>query len=142
MSARLLIDTSAWSRLGGGRLTAGRAEEVARWLERGELGVCLPFLVEVGFSARSADDHCAVIGLLRELPRVAIDRDLEDRVIDAQGQLARAGHHRLSPPDLIIAALADRHGLGILHYDADYDVIHERTDLDFESVWLAPVGTL
>lgn len=44
--------------------------------------------------------------------------------------------------DLIIAALADRHDLGILHYDADYDVIRERTDLDFDSVWLAPRGTL
>ncbi len=142
MSARLLIDTSAWSRLRQSQLTADRAEEVTGWLEGGELAVCLPFLVEAGFSARSADDHRAVVGRLREFPRVAIDRDLEDRVIDVQGQLARVGHHRLSPPDLIIAALADRHGLGILHYDADYDVIRERTDLDFESVWLAPSGTL
>lgn len=46
------------------------------------------------------------------------------------------------PMDLIIAALADRHDLGILHYDADYDLIRERTDLDFDSVWLAPRGAL
>ena len=36
-----------------------------------------------------------------------------------------------SPP------LADRHNLGILHYDHDYDVIAEKTDLRFDSVWVA-----
>jgi hypothetical protein len=30
----------------------------------------------------------------------------------------------------------------VLHYDGDYDVIVERTDLQFESVWLAERGSL
>ena len=55
---------------------------------------------------------------------------------------ARVGHHRLPPVDLLIAALADRHGLGVLHYDHDYDLIAEKTDLTFDSVWLAARGTL
>lgn len=66
----------------------------------------------------------------------------ERRALDAQAQLARIGHHRLPPVDLLIAALADRHELGVLHYDDDYDLIAETTDLRFESVWLAPRGTL
>jgi predicted nucleic acid-binding protein len=37
----------------------------------------------------------------------------------------------------VIAALADRHGLGILHHDHDYDLIAGTTDLRFNSVWLA-----
>jgi hypothetical protein len=45
-------------------------------------------------------------------------------------------------PPLLIAAVADRHGLGVLHYDDDYDLIAEKTDLGFESVWLAARGTL
>ena len=32
--------------------------------------------------------------------------------------------------------------LGVLHYDHDYDLLTERTDLLFESVWLAPRGSL
>ena len=52
------------------------------------------------------------------------------------------GHHRLPPVDLIIAALADRHELGVLHYDHDYDLIADKTDLAFDSVWLADRGTL
>lgn len=47
-----------------------------------------------------------------------------------------------SPVDLLLAALADRHGHGVLHYDADFDLILARTDLRFDSVWLAERGTL
>jgi hypothetical protein len=30
----------------------------------------------------------------------------------------------------------------VLHYDHDYDLIGEKTDLTFDSVWLAIRGTL
>ncbi len=71
-----------------------------------------------------------------------IDTEVERRAVDAQRQLARAGHHRLPPVDLIIAALADRHGVGVLHYDHDYDTLATKTDLNFASVWLARRGSL
>jgi len=48
----------------------------------------------------------------------------------------------MPPVDLILAAVADRHELGVLHYDGDYDILRSKTDLRFESVWLAPCGTL
>jgi len=79
---------------------------------------------------------------LLALPHFPIDELVERRVVDAQRELARVGHHRLPPVDLLVAALADRHELGILHYDRDYDLIAERTDLRFESEWLVPRGTL
>jgi hypothetical protein len=44
--------------------------------------------------------------------------------------------------NLIIAALADTHGLGILHYDGDYEIVFKKTDLRFESVWLVPRGSI
>jgi predicted nucleic acid-binding protein len=76
------------------------------------------------------------------LPNVHIDERVERRAIDAQRQLARAGHHRLPPVDLLIAALADTHDLGVLHYDNDYEIVSEKTDLRFVSVWLAPRGSI
>jgi hypothetical protein len=76
------------------------------------------------------------------LPRVGVDETVEQRALAAQRSLAQAGHHRLPPVDLMTAALADRHELGILHYDRDYDLILERTDLRFGSVWLARRGSL
>jgi hypothetical protein len=81
------------------------------------------------------------VGELSALPHLAIDEAVEERAVEAQRQLARIGHHRLLPPvDVLIAALADRHG--VLHHDRDYDVLAERTDLAFESRWLPAPGTI
>lgn len=142
MSIELLLDNSAWARLGDAALSTSRVDEVATSLESGRVAVCLPFLLEAGYSARNAGNHADLIEELLALPLLRIDEEVERRAIDAQAQLARAGHHRLPPVDLLLAALADRRDLGILHYDADFDVIRAKTDLSFESIWLAPRGTL
>ena len=73
---------------------------------------------------------------------VSIDADVEATAHKAQRELARVGHHRMSPIDLMIAACAHEAGMGILHYDRDYDRILELTSLSFESVWVAPAGSL
>ena len=99
-------------------------------------------MLEAGYSARNADVHGELIEELLALPLVHIDEEVERRAIAAQRELARAGHHPLPPVDLMVAAVADRYELGVLHYDSDYDVLAAKTDLDFESVWLVPRGTL
>jgi hypothetical protein len=142
VSANLLLDNSAWARLDHPALCRERADEVATLLEQGRLSVCLPFLLAAGYSARSGGDYVALIGDLLALPRVRIDEHVEERALDAQRQLARAGHHRLPPVDVIVGAIADTHGLGILHYDSDYDLLAEKTDLSYESVWLANRGSI
>lgn len=142
MNVELLMDNSAFVRLGSLRLDDRRANDIADRLEQGSVGVCLPFLLEAGYSARSANDHDQLLRELMALPMLHIDDEAERRAVDAQRQLARAGHHRLPPVDLIIAALAARHGVGVLHYDHDYDTIASKTDLSFSSTWLAPRGSL
>ncbi|MGH2874204.1 MAG: PIN domain-containing protein [Solirubrobacteraceae bacterium] len=142
LSAELLIDNSAWARLDEPRLPQQRADEIAGWLEQGQIAVCLPFLLEAGYSARNASDHDALLDELLSLPLISIDREIERRALDAQAQLARVGHHRLPPVDLIIAAIADLRQFGILHYDSDYDLIREKTDLTFDSIWLVARGGL
>ena len=138
----LLLDNSAWARLAGGSLGDSRAAEVAELLESGELAVCLPFLLEAGYSARSGRDHRRMMRDLCRLPRVEITPETESLAISAQGELADAGHHRVPPTDVVIAACAHQSGAGVLHYDRDYDVVWEHTGLDFESRWLAPAGSL
>ncbi|MGI8593948.1 MAG: PIN domain-containing protein [Solirubrobacteraceae bacterium] len=142
MTAELVLDNSAWARLNDRSLPEERVVEIANALEEGRVATCLPFLLEAGFSARSARYHDALIEELLALPLLHIDEATELRAVDAQRQLARAGHHRLPPVDLILAAIADNHGLGILHYDSDYDLLNAKTNLRFQSVWLAPRGTL
>lgn len=119
-----------------------REEIVLDWIEAGRLGTCLPFLLEAGFSAQTAEDHRITVARLERLPLVLIDEKVEGLAQQAQRELAKVGHHRLSPIDLIIAACADGAHGGVLHYDRDYDVILEHTSLSFESVWLAEPGTL
>jgi predicted nucleic acid-binding protein len=138
----LLLDNSAWARLASPCLDQSRAEEVAGWMLGGELAVCLPFLLEAGYSARSASEHADIVARLTRLDEVRITEAVESSALRAQEELARAGHHRLPPSDVIIAACAHESGAGVLHYDAHYDVLCARTSLRFDSEWLAPTGRI
>lgn len=142
MIGRVLLDNSAWARLAHPALPNTRIAEIADAIEAGQVVICLPFLLEAGYSARSMEEHEELFTELLALPWAAVDEEVERRAIEAQRRLARSGHHRLPPVDLLIAALADRHQLDVLHYDRDYDLIGARTGLRFISEWLAPAGTL
>ena len=139
----LLLDNSAWARLESPSLPGTRRDHVAGLVESGQLAVCVPFLLEAGWSARTTVHHDALLGEFLQLPRVNVDAQVEEATLAAQRDLARRGHHRTaSPSDLLIAACAHVSGAGVLHYDRDYDVLVELTDLAFRSEWLAPAGTL
>jgi predicted nucleic acid-binding protein len=106
-----------------------------------QLATCLPFLLEAGYSARSGSERSAMMADLATLPRVEIDGDIEVAALDAQRELAEIGH-RLPPVDLLIAACAHIAGMGVLHYDGDYDLLVKHTSLHFASEWLAEPGKL
>jgi predicted nucleic acid-binding protein len=142
VSAELLFDVSAWIRSGAESLPDARAEEVAEDWEMGRLAVCLPFLLEAGYTAQTTRHHTELLEELLSLPYFSIDETVERRALGVHAQLARIGHHRIPPVDVMIAAIAERHGAGVLHYDSDYDVLLEKTDLDFHSEWLMPAGLL
>lgn len=138
----LLLDNSAWSRLLAGSAPKERAEAVADQMVDRQLATCLPFLLEAGYSARSAADRDRLMARLGHLPRVMVDRSVESLALAAQQELAAVGHHRVPPTDLVIAACAHQAGAGVLHYDRDYDLIAEHTELRFDSEWLAPAGSI
>lgn len=138
MSELLLIDNSAFSRLWDRRMERSVVESTAAAIDAGRIASCLPFVLEAGYSARDAE----LTRRLLKLPFFSIDGSIERLALRAQEQLARSGHHRPPPVDLLVAALAHGHGLGVLHYDGDYDLIGELTDLRFESRWIAPRGSL
>ncbi len=139
----LLLDNSAWSRVVAGGLPADRADAVAGWVEQRQLAICLPFLLEAGYSARASADYREMMDEFDLLfPRIEIAAPMEERALLTQRELAARGHHRLAPIDVMIAACAHEADAGVLHYDRDYDLIAEHTSLSFESVWIAPAGTL
>lgn len=61
---------------------------------------------------------------------------------DAMRALAHrsAGAQRLPVVDYLVAAAAQEIGGAVLHYDGDFDTLAET--MQFESVWLAPAGSL
>jgi predicted nucleic acid-binding protein len=138
----LLLDNSAWSRLLQGAVPKDRANVIGDRMDRREVAICLPFLLEAGYSAQSAIKHRMMMAQFDEMPRITIDREVERIALQAQRELAEIGHHRLAPMDVMIAACAHKAEAGVLHYDGDYDILAEKTSLVFESEWLAPPGTL
>ena len=72
--------------------------------------------LEVLYSARSLGDYEAVLEERRSLDSAPITPEVMATAIDLQRALARRGWHRISIPDLIIAAAAKSdHGQLILH---------------------------
>lgn len=115
---------------------------IGDWMDQQEAAVCLPFLLEAGYSAQSGPKYRSMMAKFDRLPRIAVDSEVERLALQAQRELAEIGHHRLSPMDVMIAACAHKAEGGVLHYDGDYDLLAEHTSLEFENEWLAAPGTL
>lgn len=87
-------------------------------------------LLEVGFSARNADDlrdgmRHPPIG---SMPVEYATPRAEDRALEVLALLAGRGQHRApSVPDLLIAATAEMAGLTVLHRDKDFGLIADLT---------------
>jgi predicted nucleic acid-binding protein len=141
VTGRYLLDNSAWSRLFHPALPLDRRSEVAEAIRSDRVYVCLPFLLEAGYSARNLDDYRDITRALHGLPNASVDEAVEARAIHMQGDLVACGHHRLPPADLLIAAIAERHGLTVLHCDSDFDVIRDKTSAVLSAEWLAPPAT-
>src|SRR5215472_17371415 len=119
--ARCLADTSALARL----RHAAVAEVLAPLIEAGVVATCGVIEFELEWATRSS----------AELDQLRIDRDAgyewlathdEDwrRALDVQAALWRSGQVRaVGFPDLLVAAVAERERVTVLHYDADYDLI-------------------
>lgn len=136
----LVVDNSAFQR-GGHEFV--RADWL-RALEQGHLHRSPILEFEVRYSARNAREHTELTEELQALRPLELSQAVVEAALDAQAELAghAAGFHRLPHQDYLVAAIAAAHGLGVLHYDADFDRIAEHSSLVFDSVWIASAGTL
>jgi predicted nucleic acid-binding protein len=133
-----LADTSVWARTGKPGL-----EWFGPALADGRIAVCDMVVMELLWSARDHADFAATEEALRACPWFPIEpRDWDEarrvfRELAARGPL----HHRqVRTPDLLIAAVAARSDLTIVHYDADYETIASVTGQ--RTRWAAPRGSL
>ncbi len=117
-----LIDKSALVRIG----SSPDAQVWANRIERGRVRITTITRLEVGYSARNAEQGRAALlsPPLSAMPVEYLTPAIEDRALTVQLALAGKGQHRApSIPDLLIAATAELSGLTVLHLDKDFDLI-------------------
>ena len=132
-----LADTSVWH---WARNPSARAALRAE-LDRGTVATCAIIDVELIVSARSPGDADDMAAERRALRWLSTPDEVWDAVVATQRALVDSSRHRtVKIPDLIIAAVAQRHGATVLHYDSDYDAIAEVTGQPTE--WLVARGSL
>lgn len=125
--AVILIDTSAWVEFL--RNTGTPVCNLVDELLAGDIAVCDPVLMEVLAGAR---DESHLLSLRRLLARAAVipvqPTDYEDAAA-LYRRCRRQGETVRKLIDCLIASVAIRAGVPILHYDADFDVLARHTEL-------------
>jgi predicted nucleic acid-binding protein len=129
---QFIADTSAHHRAGDPHVR----EEWILGYERGTLLTCLVVRFELLYSARSVEEFEEIERNLADLRDVPITVSVQRAAITAMHALAERNRHRVKLSDLLIAAAAQEAGVGVLHYDADFDLL--ATVLSFDSRWLLP----
>lgn len=136
MALKYLADTSVFSRLSSDRVH----QTVRELIRKNVLARCAFSDLELGFSARNAtewDTHQRAISVM-ELIEVQHSDFVRARGV--QRALAAECLKGRKVPDLVIAAVAERRALTLLHYDRDFDLIAHVTGQPVE--WVAERGSV
>jgi predicted nucleic acid-binding protein len=137
MTSLYLADTTVWH--WAHQPVARAALQIE--IDRGTVATCAIIDAELMVSARSEQEAVEMTVERRALQWLSSPDEIWDDVLETQLALVRTSKHRsVKLPDLIIAAVARRHGAIVLHYDHDYDTITEVTNQPTR--WLAPPGSL
>jgi len=136
LALRYLVDTSVLKRLG--------RVEVRKVVEpravSGQLGRARICDLEIGFSARNADEWDQLVGALDAFDAVKITALHLRRALQVQRLLAERSQRGRKIPDLLVAAAAEELDIAVLHYDADFDMIASITGQRCQ--WVVPAGTV
>jgi predicted nucleic acid-binding protein len=133
-----LVDNSAWNRI----KYAPVAARLRPLTDANLIATCGAIEVEALYSARNSEEYEKW-----RTHRLAIFTYLESEETDWQRALttqrelsAKSQHKGPRVPDLVIAAIAQRYGLTLIHYDSDFDRIAEVTGQPTE--WVVPRGSV
>lgn len=136
MALRFLIDTSVLK-----RLSSAQVREVVEPLAAaGHLGRASICNLEVGYSARTAEEWHDLVGALGVFDSVETTAAHVRRALQVQRLLAERSQRGRKIPDLLIAAAAEELDIAVLHYDSDFDLIAAVTGQRCE--WVLPAGTV
>ena len=144
MRVLYLVDNSVWARV---HLSPVIAQAVRALSETGELATCLPTVLEQGYSARSAQEHAAIVSKSLRIAQLPPTAEIADIAIGLQRKLFEAGKGRaVGVSDLQIAATAlhysdETQTVVVVHYDSDFDHL-AALEPAFAAKWIVPRGDL
>ncbi|GJF28144.1 ribonuclease VapC18 [Kitasatospora sp. NE20-6] len=120
MTERFLVDTSVLA-----RIPKPRVRSVVQPLHSaGLLATCAAVELEILRTARTKAEAERIRDEMRGFDWLPTTDEIWDRALDVQVLLTGVGNWRaLSVADLVVAATAERHGVAVLHYDGDFDMI-------------------
>lgn len=134
MALSFLVDTSVLKRLDQAGVRAV-VEPLAASGKLGRAGICD---LEVGYSARSAGEWDRLVGALEAFELIDTTAAHLRRALQVQRLLAERSQRGRKIPDLLVAAAAEALDVGVLHYDADFDLIAAVTGQRCQ--WVVPAG--
>jgi predicted nucleic acid-binding protein len=132
----LVVDTSAWAR----QHHPAVEEHFRDTAEADLLAGCPVVALELLATARDAAEHERLAERLCALRQAPVTQSACAAALTASAELAGANHPRVPVADYLIAAAAAERGFGVLHYDHHYDAL--AGPLGFDSVWVAPAGSI
>lgn len=115
-------------------------ETIEPMVERGELARAGISDLEIGYSARTAEEWDQLADALEAFELVETTADHVRRARQVQRLLASKHQRGRKIPDLLIAAAAEARSLSVLHYDADFDRIAAVTGQPCQ--WVLPAGSV
>lgn len=138
------LDTSAWVRARAARLKGRALERWSSAVREGEIVMTPAITLQILYSAFDGAAFTALREELDAFPVAPGTRETFELAASAQRRLAASSSvsHRVKPVDLITAAVAHQQGIGVLHYDKDFDTIARHSGLSFSSVWIARRGSV
>lgn len=133
-----LADTSAWTNR---HKDIGVQADFDADVLAGEIATCSMVVMELLWTARNPTEFAELREDLEALPQLPVTREAWQRAIDVWHELVRQGKHRQTKPaDLLIAAVAELAGVGLCHYDSDFEAIAHVTGQQTRPI--APIGSL
>ena len=136
MALTFLVDTSVIQRLD----LADVRSVVEPLAIAGDLGRPAICDLEVGYSARTVREWDKVVGALGIFVRVETTAAHVRRALQVQRLLSARSQRGRKIPDLLVAAAAEELNIGVLHYDADFDLIASVTGQPCK--WVVPAGSV
>lgn len=134
----LLVDNSVWQRVH----KPGVLEVLDSMNRDDPIVTTTPQILEYCHSSRNPREYDRSLATLTGFEQLAVDADCQHIAVEIQSALWHNGRVRGAGAfDILIAAIAHRHGATVVHYDKNFVTIGEVLD-GFRHRWIAPPGTL